>query len=92
MLYPVSKFLHLKNLLQFLKERESEISMALGDEIDWFSANVASGMRIARFVPDIFDESSLESHFEWMHEKTMLLKNVLSPLVLEYKTTSSSEQ
>ena len=81
-----------KNLLQFLKERESEISKALGDDIDWFSANVASGMRIVRFVPDIFDESSLESHFEWMYEKTILLKNVLSPLVLEYKTTASSEQ
>ena len=81
-----------KNLFEFLKERENEINIALDDQVVWFSANVASGLRVARLVSDIFDENSLESHFEWMHEKTLLLKKVLVPLVQEYKTQSESSE
>ena len=80
-----------KNLLEFLKQRETEINVALDDEVTWFSANIASGLRVARHVSDIFDESSLESHFEWMHEKTILFKKVLTPMVQEYKTSASFE-
>jgi hypothetical protein len=74
-----------KNFLEFLKQREKEINAALDDEVIWFSANIASGLRVARHVSDIFDESSLESHFEWMHDKTILLKRVLGPMAQEYK-------
>jgi hypothetical protein len=81
-----------KNLLEFLKQHEAEINAALDDEVIWFSANIASGLRVASHVSDIFDENSLESHFEWMHEKTILFKKVLTPMVQEYKTTASFEQ
>jgi hypothetical protein len=81
-----------KNLLEFLKQREQEINTALNDEVIWFSANIASGLRVARHVSDIFEESSLESHFEWMHEKTILLKQVLVPLVQEYKAQLDADE
>jgi len=81
-----------KNLLEFLKQREQEINTALDDEVIWFSANIASGLRVARHVSDIFEESSLESHFEWMHEKTILLKQVLVPLVQEYKAHLDADE
>ena len=81
-----------KNLLEFLKQREQEINTALDDEVIWFSANIASGLRVARHVSDIFEESSLESHFEWMHEKTILLKQVLVPLVQEYEAHLDADE
>lgn len=79
-----------KNLFEFLKQREKEINIALEDEVIWISANIASGLRVVEYVSDIFDQSSLESHFEWMHEKTILFKKVLTPLVQEYKAQLES--
>jgi hypothetical protein len=81
-----------KNFFEFLKQREKELSDALHGELFWFSANVASGLRVERYVSDIFDENSLESHFEWMHEKTILLKQVLSPLAHEYKAQMENNE
>jgi hypothetical protein len=74
-----------KELLEFLKRREEEINNALNDEVIWFSANIASGLRVAKHVSNIFDKGSMESHFEWMLEKTVLLKKVLVPMIEQYK-------
>jgi hypothetical protein len=73
-----------KQLLEFLKERESILNEKLGN-IEWFDANVASGIAVNLSVENVFDASKFDEYSEWCYQKVLLFKEVVVPIVKEYR-------
>jgi hypothetical protein len=73
-----------KQLLEFLKEREEALIGKLG-EIEWFDADVASGIAVSLSVENVFDSSKFDEYSEWCYQKVLLFKDVLVPYVKEYR-------
>jgi len=73
-----------KQLLAFLKEREEILISKLGT-IEWFDANVASGIAVNLSVENVFDSDRFDEYSEWCYQKVLLFKDVLVPYVKEYR-------
>jgi hypothetical protein len=73
-----------KQLLTFLKERESALKSKLG-EIEWFEADTACGVAINLNVENVFDSSKFDEYSEWCYQKVLLFKEVVVPYVKEYR-------
>ena len=73
-----------KQLLEFLKEREEALIAKLG-EIEWFDADVASGIAVSLSVENVFDSDKFDEYSEWCYQKVLLFKDVLVPYVKEYR-------
>jgi hypothetical protein len=76
-----------KQFLAFLKEREPELKAKIGD-IEWFDANVASGVAVNLMVDDVFDSSKFDEYSEWCYQKVLLFKEVFVPYIREYRNIS----
>jgi hypothetical protein len=76
-----------KQFLAFLKGHESEIRAALGPDMDWFDANVASGIYVEREVDDALDKRQQEDFANWCYQKMQLFKNTLTPFMNLYKAS-----
>jgi hypothetical protein len=81
-----------KVLFSYLKDNEDELKNQLGNDLDWFEANVASGMNLYYEVDDVFSENRKEEYFDWLLSKVKTFKKVLSPYIQDFKTKASSEQ
>ncbi len=75
-----------KHLLEFLKEREKALIAKLG-KIEWFDANVASGIAVNLSVENVFDSDRFDEYSEWCYQKVLLFRDVLVPYVKEYRET-----
>ena len=73
-----------KQLLEFLKEREEALIAKLG-EIEWFDADVASGIAVSLSVENVFDSDKFDEYSEWCYQKVLLFKDVLVPYGKEYR-------
>jgi hypothetical protein len=73
-----------KQLLTFLKERESALKSKLG-EIEWFEADTACGVAVNLNVENVFDSSKFDEYSEWCYQKVLLFKEVVVPYVKEYR-------
>ena len=73
-----------KQLLAFLKERESALKGKLG-EIEWFEADTACGVAVNFNVENVFDSSKFDEYSEWCYQKVLLFKEVVVPYVKEYR-------
>ena len=73
-----------KQLLAFLKERESALKSKLG-EIEWFDANTACGIAVNLNVENVFDSTKFDEYSEWCYQKVLLFKEVVVPYVKEYR-------
>jgi hypothetical protein len=73
-----------KQLLEFLREREEVLTAKLG-RIEWFDANVASGIAVNLNVENVFDSSKFDEYSEWCYQKVLLFKEVVVPFVKEYR-------
>jgi len=80
-----------KVFYSFLRENEDELVSAFGAQPDWFEANMASGFRIFKPVPDVFDESKKLEYFEWFYESILKFKKVLTPYIQEFKNQAVAE-
>jgi hypothetical protein len=76
-----------KQFLAFLKGHESAIRTALGPDMDWFDANVASGIYVEREVDDALDKRQQEDFANWCYQKMQLFKTTLTPYMNLYKTS-----
>lgn len=76
-----------KQFLAFLKGHESAIRAALGPDMDWFDANVASGIYVEREVDDALDKRQQEEFANWCYQKMQLFKNTLTPYMNLYKAS-----
>ena len=76
-----------KQFLAFLKGHESAIRDALGPDMDWFDANVASGIYVEREVDDALDKRQQEDFANWCYQKMQLFKNTLTPYMNLYKAS-----
>ena len=76
-----------KQFLAFLKGHESTIRDALGPDMDWFDANVASGIYVEREVDDALDKRQQEDFANWCYQKMQLFKNTLTPYMNLYKAS-----
>jgi hypothetical protein len=76
-----------KQFLAFLKSHESAIRAALGPDMDWFDANVASGIYVEREVDDALDKRQQEDFANWCYQKMQLFKNTLTPYMNLYKAS-----
>jgi hypothetical protein len=76
-----------KQFLAFLKGHESAIRAALGPDMDWFDANVASGIYVEREVDDALDKRQQEDFANWCYQKMQLFKNTLTPYMNLYKAS-----
>jgi hypothetical protein len=74
-----------KELFQYLQDRKGEIEKEIGEQMDWVDARVASRLKINRDVSDVFNQSEAENYFSWLHEKTILFKNVFSKHLKEFQ-------
>jgi hypothetical protein len=54
-------------------------------KIEWFDANVASGIAVNLSVEDVFDSSKFDEYSEWCYQKVLLFKEVVVPYVKEYR-------
>ena len=73
-----------KQLLTFLKERESALKSKLG-EIEWFEADTACGVAVNLNVENVFDSGKFDEYSEWCYQKVLLFKEVVVPYVKEYR-------
>ena len=73
-----------KQLLEFLKEKEGVLTEKLG-KIEWFDANVASGIAVNLNVENVFDSARYDEYSEWCYQKVLLFKEVVVPYVKEYR-------
>ena len=73
-----------KQLLEFLKEKEADLTAKLG-KIEWFDANVASGIAVNLSVENVFDSDKFDEYSEWCYQKVLLFRDVLIPYVKEYR-------
>ena len=76
-----------KQLLAFLKEKETILQNELG-KFDWFEANIASGLYVDLPVDNVFNSSNYDIYSEWCYQKVLEFKNVLIPLIKEYRQLS----
>jgi hypothetical protein len=76
-----------KQLLTFLKERESALKSKLG-EIEWFEADTACGIAVNLNVENVFDSSKFDEYAEWCYQKVLLFKEVVVPYVREYRNSN----
>ncbi len=74
-----------KMLFAFLKDNEDLLKQDLGDSIDWFDANIASGFNLFRDVDDVFNESKKLEYFDWLYANVLKFKKVLTPFIQEFK-------
>ena len=77
---------HTKSILKINGERP-ELKAKLGD-IEWFDANVASGVAVNLIVDDVFDSSKFDEYSEWCYQKVLLFKEVFVPYIREYRNIS----
>ena len=80
-----------KTLYSYLRDNEDEIKYELGGTIDWFEANVASGMNLYYPVDDVFNESRKIEYFEWLYSNLMKFKKLFNPYIQEFKTNAAAE-
>ena len=80
-----------KMLFSYFKENEELLKRELGKDLDWFSANIASGFNLFREVNDVFNEGNKLDYFEWLFLNLMNFKNVLNPLIKEFKIQEMAE-
>ena len=73
-----------KGLLAFLKERERALTSELGN-LEWFDANIASGLFINLEVENVFDIEKYDDYSEWCYQQVLLFKSVLVPVIKEYR-------
>lgn len=76
-----------KQFLAFLKGHESAIRAALGPDMDWFDASVASGIYVEREVDDALDKRQQEDFANWCYQKMQLFKSTLTPYMNLYKAS-----
>jgi hypothetical protein len=77
-----------KELLAYLKSRESDIVAKMGP-VEWFDANVASGVFQDLKVDDVFDSTKFDDYSEWCYQKVLLFKEALVPLIKDYRQLSN---
>jgi hypothetical protein len=56
--------------------------------IEWFGANVASGIVVNLSFENVFDSDRLNVYSEWCYQKVLYFKKVLIPYVEEYRRKS----
>ena len=76
-----------KQLLAFLKEKDTILQNELG-KFDWFEANIASGLYVDLPVDNVFNSSNYDIYSEWCYQKVLEFKNVLIPLIKDYRQLS----
>jgi len=81
-----------KTLFSYLKDNEEEITEQLGSDLDWFEANVASGLNLYLDVQDVFSESMKNDYFRWLYENVSKFKKVFTPYINEFRTKLINEQ
>lgn len=74
-----------KDFYESINLREDKIKEQLGEELNWWNAEKASGLRIKKQVKDVFAESTLESSFQWLYERTLLMQKVFGKYLRDYK-------
>ena len=77
-----------KLLYSFLQEREEVIKNELGFQIQWFEANIASGLYLELQDADPRDLEQREGYAKWCYEQVLAFKKVLNPLIAEYRDES----
>ena len=80
-----------KRFYSFLRDNEDELISAVGAQLDWLEAHVASGFRVFNPVDDVFSEACKPEYFEWLFESILKFKKVLTPYVQEFKSSAASE-
>lgn len=80
-----------KMLLSYLKDNEEEIKAGLGESIDWFEANVATGFNLYYLVDDVFNQARKEEYFGWLYENVLNFKKVLIPYIQEFKIKDNGD-
>lgn len=74
-----------KMLYSFLQDREEQIKKSLGAQIQWFEANIASGLYIELQGADVRDLDQREDYAKWCYEQVIAFKSALTPLINEYR-------
>lgn len=74
-----------KDFYRYLEERKAAVEKDIGENANWWNAKVASGLRIKKEVPELFDQNEAEKYFTWLYEKTILFQKVFGKYYREYK-------
>lgn len=74
-----------KELFQFLRDRKEAIERDLGEPANWVDAPVASRIVIKKQVGDVFSESDASAYFDWLYERTILLRKVFGKQFNDFK-------
>jgi hypothetical protein len=75
-----------KMLFTYLKDNEEELISDIGESIDWFEANIATGFNLYFMVNDVFNQSRKEEYFGWLYANVLKFKKVLTPYIQEFKS------
>jgi hypothetical protein len=74
-----------KELFNFFRELKNDVEKEIGEEAIWVDAAKASRIKIHKSVTSVFDPASLEQHFAWLYEKTVLFRKTFGKYLAEYR-------
>jgi hypothetical protein len=74
-----------KLLYSFLQEREDQIKASLGSQVQWFEANIASGLYLELQDTDVRDLDQRKDYAKWCFEQVLSFKKVLTPIIEQYR-------
>ena len=74
-----------KDLFQYFKSKRSLIEEKVNEEVKWVDATKASRIIINKKVNSLFDDSELDSNFDWLYTMTMLFQEVFIKQIKDYK-------
>ena len=77
-----------KTLFTFLRDNEEEISNMFESKLQWFEANVASGLYIQLDVKDTFDVTRQNEYFSWLYQNVLEFKEIFGKYIHEFRSNS----
>lgn len=77
-----------KTLFTFLRDNEEEIGNMFESKLQWFEANVASGLYIQLDVKDTFDVTRQNEYFSWLYQNVLEFKEIFGKYIHEFRSNS----
>ena len=81
-----------KPLFFGLQTRAADIAEGLGEDPEWVEASKDARIKLTRSVPDVFLEEREDEYFQWLHDKIVLLRKVVVPLIKQVPRVSSESE
>lgn len=77
-----------KTLFTFLRDNEEEINNMFESKLQWFEANVASGLYVQLDVKDTFDVTRQNEYFSWLYQNVLEFKEIFGKYIHEFRSNS----